>query len=124
MGITALATSAAAAPQTARSGETGTASVAGTAAAPATVRIVEPAGQPPQHWAFAPATLQVKVGTSVAWTNTGSPPHTATADADKAFDSGLLAPQATFRFTPTQAGTLAYHCSVHPWMKGTLVVQP
>ena len=127
VGTTALATGTAAAPQTAPSGETGTAAaVGGTAtggAAPAAVRMVEPAGQPPQRWAFTPATLQVKVGMSVVWTNTGSAPHTATADAGKAFDSGLLAPQATFRFTPTQAGMIAYHCSVHPWMKGMLVVQ-
>ena len=132
VGATALTTTTAAALQTAPSGETRTPTAAGTVtdgatgsgAVPTVVHIVEPAGQSPQHWAFAPATLKVKAGTSVVWTNTGSAPHTVTADAAKAFDSGLLAPQATFRFTPTQAGTIAYHCSVHPWMTGTLVVRP
>ena len=104
----------------------GTTATARATPAPATitVRIVEPPGQDTDFWAYSPATLQVHVGTTVVWTNTGRAPHTATADDGTRFDSATLYPQATFRFTPRQAGTIAYHCTLHPWMKGTLVVQP
>ena len=104
----------------------GTTATARATPAPATitVRIVEPPGQDTDFWAYSPATLQVHVGTTVVWINTGRAPHTATADDGTRFDSATLYPQATFRFTPRQAGTIAYHCTLHPWMKGTLVVQP
>jgi plastocyanin len=29
---------------------------------------------------------------------------------------------ATFSFTFPKAGTFAYHCTIHPFMKGTIVV--
>jgi plastocyanin len=106
-----------------------TASVGSTArAAPeadsVVVSIVEPPGQDTDGWTFTPARLVVHVGTTVVWVNTGRAPHSATADDGSRFDSSTLYPQATFRFTPQQAGTIAYHCTLHPWMKGTLVVRP
>ena len=110
-------------------GATVTASVAPTAratpeAVSVAVRIVEPPGQDTDHWAYTPATVVIHAGTTVEWVNTGRAPHTATADDGTRFDSATLYPQARFRFTPQQAGTIAYHCTLHPWMKGTLVVQP
>jgi plastocyanin len=62
------------------------------------------------------------VGTTVVWTNTGAVAHTVTADDGASFDSGSLDPKATFALTPAAAGTFAYHCTFHPWMKGTLSV--
>jgi plastocyanin len=88
------------------------------------VKIVEPPFRPPQEWAFSPREVAVKVGSKVTWTNTGAVAHTATADDGKAFDSGTMGPQATFDFTPTSAGSIPYHCTFHPWMKGTLTVTP
>ena len=86
------------------------------------VNIVEPPFRPPQQWTYAPAELGVKLGTTVTWTNTGAVAHTVTADDGQTFDSGSVDPKATFMLTPTAAGTFAYHCSFHPWMKATLVV--
>ncbi len=78
-------------------------------------------------YAFSPATLTIKVGTTVVWKNTTSAPHTVTSDDGKSFDSGVnnpIAPQSgTFSFTFTQPGTYAYHCSFHPYMKATIIVQ-
>ena len=110
------------------SGATVTASVGSTAhtapeADSVVVRIVEPPGQDTDGWTFTPATLAVHVGTTVVWVNTGHAPHSATADDGTRFDSSTLYPQATFRFTPQHAGTITYHCTLHPWMQGTLVVQ-
>ncbi len=73
---------------------------------------------------FNPATLTVKVGQTITWTNTASIAHTTTSDSGSAvqWDSGTLAPNATFQFTFTKAGTYTYHCSIHPSMHGTIVV--
>lgn len=78
-------------------------------------------------FAFSPATITIKVGTTVTWTNNTSVPHTVTSDDNTTFDSGLNTPIAanggTFSFTFTKAGTFAYHCQIHPFMKATVIVQ-
>lgn len=71
---------------------------------------------------FEPTSVTVKVGATVTWTNTGSASHTATAD-DGSFDSKSLAGGKAFSQIFTTAGTFAYHCAIHPAMKGTVVVQ-
>jgi len=72
-------------------------------------------------FAFSPATLTVKVGTTVKWTNKDSVAHTVTSDTGL-FDSGDLAAGDTFSFTFNQAGTFAYHCTMHPSMTATIIV--
>lgn len=78
-------------------------------------------------FAFSPATITIKVGTTVTWTNTTSAPHTVTSDDGTTFDSGINTPIAanggTFSFTFTKAGTFAYHCQIHPFMKAVVIVQ-
>jgi plastocyanin len=74
------------------------------------------------NFAFSPATLTVKVGTAVTWTNKDSATHTVTSDSG-VFDSGNVAVNATYSYTFTKAGTYAYHCSIHTSMKGTVIVQ-
>lgn len=73
-------------------------------------------------YAFQPKTITIAVGDSVTWNNTGDDPHTATADAGS-FDAGRISPGASASHTFAQAGTFAYHCEIHPIMKGTIVVQ-
>jgi plastocyanin len=94
------------------------------ATAGAGVKIVEPPFRPPQEWTYSPGEITVKVGTQIVWTNTGAVAHTVTADDLTSFDSGTIDPKATFKLTPAMAGTFAYHCTFHPWMKATLVVSP
>ena len=94
------------------------------AAAPVAVSIVEPPLKPPPTWTYEPKVVTVMVGTKVSWTNHGAVVHTVSADDGKTFESGNMAAKATFSFTPTTAGTFPYHCKQHPWMKGTLIVQP
>ena len=74
------------------------------------------------NFSFSPATLTVKVGDTVAWTNKDPVAHTVTSDSGL-FNSGDLAPSATFSFTFSNAGTFTYHCAIHTYMKGTIVVQ-
>ncbi len=73
-------------------------------------------------FAFAPATLTVKVGDTVTWANKDMVGHSATAD-DGSFDTGVLSQGETGSFTFTKPGTYTYHCTPHPNMKGTIVVE-
>ena len=79
------------------------------------------------NFGFNPATITIAVGTTVTWTNTTGAPHTVTSDDGTSFDSGLNTPISasggTFSFTFTKAGTFAYHCQIHPFMKATIIVQ-
>ena len=73
-------------------------------------------------FAFQPQSVTVSVGAAVTWTNTGSAPHTATAN-DGAFDTGLLNAGQSGSHAFNAAGSFAYFCQVHPNMAGTVVVQ-
>ena len=69
---------------------------------------------------FAPATLDVLPGETVAWTNVSPRSHTVTADA---FASGELPPGARFTWTAAPPGAYPYHCTIHPGMTGELDVR-
>ncbi len=73
------------------------------------------------NFSFTPASLTVKVGTTVTWTNTASIAHTVTSDTgafDCSLDSGA---KVSIKFS--QAGVFKYHCAIHPTlMKGTITV--
>jgi plastocyanin len=71
-------------------------------------------------FAFAPGTIQAKVGQEITWTNDDAAPHTVTAKSGGGLDSGTLAQGASFSFTPEQAGTIEYFCEIHPSMVGTI----
>lgn len=72
--------------------------------------------------AFQPADLNVKVGTTVKWTNDDKNPHTVTSDKGD-WGSQELAHGQTFTATFTKAGTFEYHCKLHPDMKGKITVK-
>lgn len=73
------------------------------------------------NYAFNPAVLSVPTGTTVTWTNGDSVAHTVTSDTG-AFESGNLAKGQSFSYTFNTAGTYDYICSIHPSMKGKVVV--
>lgn len=75
-----------------------------------------------QNFAFGPATVTVKVGDTVTWTNMDLTGHSATAD-DGSFDTGVLSQGKSGSVTFDTAGTFTYHCTPHPNMKGTVVVE-
>ena len=75
-----------------------------------------------QSFAFAPASITVATGDSITWTNNqAGVPHTVTADAG-GFDSGTLASGQSFTFSFSTPGTYTYHCSIHPFMHGSVTV--
>lgn len=77
-----------------------------------------------KDFAFNPGTITVKAGTKVTWTNEDSVSHTVTADnpSSDAPASGNIAKGQSYSFTFTKAGTYAYHCTPHPYMKATVIV--
>ena len=70
---------------------------------------------------FAPAEMSVALNTTVVWKNTGVGTHTVSAAG--LFDSGNIEPGASWAFTFTKAGNYTYGCSVHPDMKGMVIVK-
>ena len=70
--------------------------------------------------AYSPNPATMTIGQTVSWVNNDSVPHTATGTS---FNTGSLAPGATSTpITMGTAGSFAYHCDIHPTMKGTLTV--
>jgi plastocyanin len=78
-----------------------------------------------KNFAFSPAILTIKTGTTVTWMNQDGAIHQITSDSGTpvAFNSDSLANGASFQFTFIQPGTYTYHCTIHPPMKGTIIVQ-
>jgi plastocyanin len=72
---------------------------------------------------FAPATLTARAGSKVTVKNSDSTAHTATADSGGAFDTGDIDPGSSATITLKTAGQVAYHCNIHPFMKGTIEVR-
>ena len=73
-----------------------------------------------QNFSFNPSSLTVKAGTTVTWTNKDSATHTVTGSG---WESGELPTGTTYSHKFDTAGTYAYHCSIHPSMTGTIIVQ-
>ena len=72
---------------------------------------------------YAPNPTTMRVGQSVAWKNNDTTAHDATQDASR-FQTGVVNAGATSTpVTMTAAGTFPYHCTIHPGMVGTLIVQ-
>jgi plastocyanin len=70
---------------------------------------------------YAPADLDVLVGTTVTWRNTDRGTHTVTEDED-AFDSGHIRPGGTFSQSFAESGTYRFHCTIHRFMRGSVNV--
>ena len=72
-----------------------------------------------QNFSFNPATLTIKVGTTVTWTNADPMPHQIKSNT---FNSAALNSGETFQFTFSSVGSYDYSCAIHPSMKGKIIV--
>lgn len=70
---------------------------------------------------FEPETVTVNVGDTVEWKNADIVPHTATAAGE--FDSKNIRPGGAWKFVAKHKGRFNYICTLHPNMKGKLMVQ-
>ena len=75
-----------------------------------------------RDFAFAPRTVEIRVGDRVTWTNRDAVEHTATA-RNGSFDTGLLGEGESRSVRFNVAGTYRYICTPHPNMTGTVVVR-
>lgn len=73
---------------------------------------------------YSPATVTVVIGknNTVTWFNGDDTVHTVTG-VQGLFDSGNVNPGGSWSYTFTQPGTYSYYCTIHPYMKGTIVVK-
>ena len=99
------------------------------AASPAGLKVSMPngAGNPNGAPGYSPdkITLVIGVNNTVTWTNNDTAHHTVTstsAPSGGSFNSGDMAPGATYTHTFTVPGTYQYDCVYHSWMTGTIVV--
>jgi plastocyanin len=75
--------------------------------------------------AFIPATVHVRVGQTIEWTNQDNVVHNVTSNDGLTIQSGNFGPGHTFEFTPKQTGSISYYCTIHPTtMQATIVVLP
>lgn len=79
-----------------------------------------------KNFAFSPATVTVKAGTTVTWTNTDPDAHTVTSKQGSGgpLQSAALGTNDTYSYTFTQPGSYPYFGSIHPFMTATVVVTP
>jgi plastocyanin len=73
-------------------------------------------------FAFSPASITVKKGDTVTWTNNDSVEHTVTREGSTGPDSALFDEGETFSYTFNTVGTFKYFCKPHPSMQGTVTV--
>ena len=100
--------------------ETGTASASAVHSTVADANAPVVAHVAMKNMKFSPATIEIKKGDTVEWTNEDITPHTATSAT---FDSASIDPDTSWRHTFTEAGDFPYTCTFHPDMKAEVVVK-
>jgi amicyanin len=73
------------------------------------------------NFKFTPATVTIKVGDTVGWTNHDDIGHTVSF-AGPGINSKVLQRNDHFSHAFDAPGTYTYICSIHPFMHGTVVV--
>jgi plastocyanin len=71
-----------------------------------------------QGFAYQPVSVSAAPGDTIVWTNRDVAAHTATSPGK--WDSGPIAPGASWRMVVAEGSAGAYSCAYHPTMKGTV----
>ncbi len=76
---------------------------------------------------YMPSMIVVDSGNQVTWVNEDSAFHSVTSGfygaPTELFDSGHLDPFESYTLTFDETGIYDYHCTLHPWMKGQVIVE-
>ncbi len=76
---------------------------------------------------YIPSNIVIEKGKQVTWVNEDSAFHSVTSGfyetPTELFDSGHLDPYESYTFTFDELGTFDYFCTLHPWMKGQVIVE-
>jgi len=80
-----------------------------------------------QDICYIPSSIVIEKGKQVTWENQDSAFHSVTSgfydEPTELFDSGHLDPFESFSLTFDESGTYDYFCTLHPWMKGQVIVE-
>jgi len=80
-----------------------------------------------QDICYIPSSIVIEKGKQVTWVNQDSAFHSVTSgfydEPTELFDSGHLDPFESFSLTFDESGTYDYFCTLHPWMKGQVIVE-
>jgi len=107
--------------------------VTSSATIPAAVDVQVPSGASDNQTSFGnlgfyPNAIRVVIGVNntVVWTNNDAVMHTVTSlsipTGAQAFND-VLGPGSKYSLTFTVPGTYRYHCNIHPWMFGVIIVE-
>ena len=98
--------------------------------APQNITVVEPmpAGRIIEviidNMKFSPEIITIKVGDTIVWKQNDEVSHTVSVSfAPAQFDSGVMRQGETFKYTFKEPGTYLYKCSLHPIMRGKIIVE-
>ena len=76
---------------------------------------------------YIPSSIVIEKGKQVTWVNKDSAFHSVTSGfyetPTELFDSGHLDPYESYTLTFDESGTFDYFCTLHPWMKGQVIVE-
>lgn len=76
---------------------------------------------------YIPSVIVIDSGKQVTWVNEDSAFHSVTSGfygkPTELFDSGHLDPFESYTLDFDEAGTYDYFCTLHPWMKGQVIVE-
>ncbi|MHB1468823.1 MAG: cupredoxin domain-containing protein [Solirubrobacteraceae bacterium] len=75
-----------------------------------------------KNFAYHPASVVVAAGTRVKVINEDDAEHTATSNAEGAFETGALQKGQSASFTLRKPGAYPYHCAFHAFMHSTIKV--
>ncbi len=85
----------------------------GSDSTPGVVKVVD--------YTFSPPEMKIAVGQTVTWNFADEAGHDVVS-TDRTFQSEVLSSGGKYSFTFTRAGTFDYFCSIHPYMKGKVIV--
>ncbi|MGL5831171.1 MAG: S-layer homology domain-containing protein [Candidatus Altimarinota bacterium] len=77
-----------------------------------------------QDMEFKLAEMTIPVGSTVKWTNADSMNHDVQSIGSNTLNSPLLENGDSYSYTFNEEGTFDYMCSLHPSMKGKIIVKP
>jgi len=71
---------------------------------------------------YIPSPIEVVKGDSVVWRNKDPFPHSVTTE-DHLIDSGEIGDGKSWTYKANRVGEFSYMCTLHPSMKGKLIVR-
>jgi amicyanin len=76
-----------------------------------------------KNLAFNPEEVTIKAGESVVWINNDDMPHSIVFDSGIELSSPQFVKREIYGHQFNETGTYSYHCGIHRYMKGKIIVE-